>query len=52
MSAMDGHETEGLEFISGALSFQNLREISRHIGRDFKGLLQDQMQKFEKVRTL
>ena len=26
---MDGHETQGLEFFSGALSFQNLREISR-----------------------
>ena len=52
MSAMDGHETEGLEFISGALSFQNLREISRLIGRDLKGLLQDEMQKFEKLRQL
>ena len=31
---------------SGALSFQNLREISRLIGRDLKGLHQDEMQKF------
>lgn len=52
MSAVDGHETQGLEFFSGALSFQNLREISRLIGRDLKGLLQDEMQKFEKLRQL
>ena len=51
MSAVDGHETQGLEFFSGALSFQNLREISRLIGRDLKGLLQDEMQ-FEKLRQL
>ena len=49
---MQGQKTQGLEFFSGALSFQNLREISRLIGRDLKGLHQDEMQKFEKVRQL
>ena len=52
MSVMQGQKTQGLEFFSGALSFQNLREISRLIGRDLKGLHQDEMQKFEKVRQL
>ena len=47
MSAVDGHETQGLEFFSGALSFQNLREISRLIGRDLKGLLQAASQSCE-----
>jgi len=34
VSAMNSHETQGLEFFSGALSFQNLREISRLIGNN------------------